>query len=321
MIRPRLEGGQADTPGFPTSEVKPVSNEITVGHSEEYSSNVNLLSQQMDSRFQSAVTFENKTGKSAQFMNQVGAVTAQKRTTRHGDTPLIETPHDSRWVFPVDYEWADLIDKQDERGVRGIVDFESAYVRNGTVAQLRAMDDEVHNAFFSDTTKTGEDHGTTTTWTSFVASNPGHRIAHGSSGLTAAKIKAAVKALRAANVDLRMESPYCAVSSEDIEDLQLEDQYINWDYSDQRALNGSAADIKPFLGVRFIHYEPVNEGAPTTRSVPLWVPSGMGLAQFDGISARVSERGDKSYSTQTYTCGTFGATRLEEKKIVEVQCQ
>lgn len=294
-----------------------MSTEITVGHSEEYSSNVNLKAQQMDSRFQGAFTFENKTGKSAQFMNQVGAVTARKRTTRHGDTPLIETPHDSRWVFPVDYEWADLIDKQDDRGVRGIVDFESAYVRNGTVAQLRAMDDEAYSAFFSDTTKTGEDHATTTTWTAFVAANPGHQITT-AGGLTVAKLKSGLKALRAANVDLRMEMPFCAVSSEDIEDLQLEDQYINYDYSDERALNASAADIKPFLGIRFIHYEPINVSG--TRSVPLWVPSGMGLAQFDGIEARVSERGDKSYSKQVYTCGTFGATRLEEKKVVEIQC-
>jgi len=296
-----------------------MSNEITVGHSEEYASNVNLLSQQMNSRFESAVTVQGVTGKTAQMMQQIGSVTAQKRTTRHADTPLIETPHDSRWVFPVDYEWADLIDKQDDRGVRAIVDFESSYVRNGAAAMKRAMDAEVFDAFFSDTTKTGEDAGTTTTWTAFVAANSAHQIAHGSTGLTAAKIKSAIKALRAANVDLSMETPFCAVSSEDIEDLQLEDQYINYDYSDARALNASAADIKPFLGVRFVHYEPVNSGS--TRSVPLWVPSGMGLGVFDSIEARVSERPDKSYTKQVYTCGTFGATRLEEKKIVEIQCQ
>lgn len=296
-----------------------MSNEITVGHSEEYASNVNLLSQQMNSRFESAVTVQGVTGKTAQMMQQIGSVTAQKRTTRHADTPLIETPHDSRWVFPVDYEWADLIDKQDDRGVRAIVDFESSYVRNGAAAMKRAMDAEVFDAFSSDTTKTGEDAGTTTTWTAFVAANSAHQIAHGSTGLTAAKIKSAIKALRAANVDLSMETPFCAVSSEDIEDLQLEDQYINYDYSDARALNASAADIKPFLGVRFVHYEPVNSGS--TRSVPLWVPSGMGLGVFDSIEARVSERSDKSYTKQVYTCGTFGATRLEEKKIVEIQCQ
>ena len=135
----------------------------------------------------------------------------------------------------------------------------------------------------------------------------------------AAKLKAAKKAIRAANVDLNAEPLFCAVSSEDIEDLEIEDQYINFDYSDERALNAQPGDIKPFMGIRFIHYEPVNSGA--TRSVPLWVPSGMGLGIFDEIEGRVSERSDKSYSKQVYTCTTIGATRLEEKKIVEIQCQ
>lgn len=297
-----------------------MSTEITVGHSEEYASNVRLLSQQMDTRFRSAVTVENKTGKAAQMMNQIGSVRAQKRTTRHADTPLIETPHDSRWVYPVDYEWADLIDKQDDVGVRGIVSFESSYVRNGAAAMNRALDDEVMGAFFSDTTKTGEDAGTTTTWTAFVSANAGHQIAHGSAGLTAAKIKAGLKAFRAANVDLRMEPVFCAVSSAQIEDLQLEDQYINYDYSAERVLNASAADIKPFLGVRFIHFEDL-PFASSTWKVPMWCPSGIGLGIFDEIEGRVSERSDKSYSKQVYTCGTFGATRLEEKKIVEIQCQ
>lgn len=294
-----------------------MSNEINVGHSEEYSSNVSLLSQQMDTRFRSRVTVDNKTGKSAQMMNQVGSVTAQKRTTRHADTPRIDTPHDSRWVFPVDYEYADLIDKQDDAGVRGIVSFESSYVRAGAMALNRALDSEVYDAFFSDTTKTGEDAGTTTGWTAFVAANPGHQITT-AGGLTDGKLKAALKALRAANVDLSVEPVFCAVSSEEIEDLQLEDHYINYDYTATRAQDAPAGEIKPFLGINFVHYEPIADNA--TRRVPLWVPSGMGVGIFDDISGRVSERDDKSYATQVYACGTFGATRLEEKKIVEIEC-
>lgn len=297
-----------------------MGDEITVGFSEEYSSNVNLLSQQMDSRFRGAVTVKSLTGKAAQMMNQVGSVRAQKRTTRNADTPLIPVPHDARWVYPSDYEWADLIDQQDDVGVRSIVSFESSYVEAGAAASNRAIDDEVMSAIFSQTTKTGEGGGTTTDWAGFVNDNAQNQIAHGSTGLTAAKIKAALKALRSHNVDLTREPVFCAVTSEQIEDLQLEDQYISYDYSDQRALNGSAGMIKPFLGVRFIHYEDVTTDG-TTWSVPLWVPSGVGLGIFDDIKGRVSERDDKSYAKQVYTCATIGATRLEEKKVVEIQCQ
>ena len=36
--------------------------------------------------------------------------------------------------------------------------------------------------------------------------------------------------------------------------------------------------------------------------------------------ARIEERADKSYSTQVYYCATFGATRMEEDKVVQIAC-
>jgi|TARA_R110000868_G_scaffold393732_1_gene664832 hypothetical protein len=36
--------------------------------------------------------------------------------------------------------------------------------------------------------------------------------------------------------------------------------------------------------------------------------------------ARIDERSDKSYSTQVYYCATFGSTRMEEDKVVEIAC-
>ena len=46
------------------------------------------------------VTVGSYTGKAAKAVEQIGAVTAQARTSRHADTPLISTPHDARWVSP-----------------------------------------------------------------------------------------------------------------------------------------------------------------------------------------------------------------------------
>jgi|TARA_R100001377_G_scaffold76124_1_gene52905 hypothetical protein len=36
--------------------------------------------------------------------------------------------------------------------------------------------------------------------------------------------------------------------------------------------------------------------------------------------AKIDERADKSYSTQVFYCSTFGATRMEEVKVVEIAC-
>ena len=38
------------------------------------------------------------------------------------------------------------------------------------------------------------------------------------------------------------------------------------------------------------------------------------------IAAKISERADKSYSTQVYYCMSLGAVRMEEKKVVQIPC-
>ena len=292
-----------------------MSTEIPTGFSEEFTTNVELLLQQKQSRFRNAVMVKSFTGKSAKAVEQIGSVTAQKRTTRHADTPLISTPHDARWVFPVDYEWADLIDAQDE--LRAVASFESAYVENGASAQKRAQDDEVIAAFFSDTTKTGEDAGTTTTWTAFASANPLHQIAAGAAGLTVAKLRAAKKALMEAEVDIDSERLYCAISAEQHDDLLGETQAISLDFTTRPVL--VEGRITSFMGFNFIHSERLGLSG-SDRRVPAWAESGMCLGIWGDVVGKVSERDDKSYSTQVYTKTTIGATRLEEKKIVEIIC-
>ena len=86
-----------------------MSFEVNTAFVQQYSTNVGLLLQQRGSKLRNAMTAGSYTGKAAKAVEQIGAVTAQARTSRHGDTPLISTPHDARWVFPTDYEWADIL--------------------------------------------------------------------------------------------------------------------------------------------------------------------------------------------------------------------
>ena len=76
-----------------------MSNEILDWSVIDYKSTVEHLLQQRGSKFRGAVMEDSYHGKSGAAVNQLGAVTAQAKTTRHADTPLIETPQDKRWVF------------------------------------------------------------------------------------------------------------------------------------------------------------------------------------------------------------------------------
>ena len=90
-----------------------MSTQVSTAFVNQFSSNVQLLSQQMGSLLRSCVSEESITGEKG-FFDQVGSTAAQKRTTRHGDTPLMETPHSRRMVTIDTYEWADLIDDADK---------------------------------------------------------------------------------------------------------------------------------------------------------------------------------------------------------------
>ena len=101
-----------------------MSSNITTAFVQQYSANVQMLSQQMGSLLRDKVRVESVVGKNA-FFDQVGSVTAVEKTSRHSDTPQIDTPHARRRVSLADYEFADLIDQQDK--VRLLIDPTSSY--------------------------------------------------------------------------------------------------------------------------------------------------------------------------------------------------
>ena len=72
-----------------------MSTQISQAFVQQYRDNVMQLAQQKTSRLRAAISEERVTGESAYF-DLIGASAAQKRTTRHGDTPLVETPHTRR---------------------------------------------------------------------------------------------------------------------------------------------------------------------------------------------------------------------------------
>lgn len=285
-----------------------MSNEILDWSVIDYKSTVELLLQQRGSKFRGAVMEDSYHGKAGAAVNQIGAVTAQKRTSRHADTPLIETPHDRRWVFPSDFEWADLIDDQDK--LRIISDPTSPYAINGAMSLGRAMDDIIITAA-TGTSITGED-GTVNT--AFPA---GQTATTTSGGLTVAKLREAMQLLLAAEVDVDNEPLFCAIGAQQHDDLLGETQAISLDFTNKPVLVDGR--IKAFMGFNFIDSQRLALSG-TDRTVICWAKSGLHLGIWDNIDARITERPDKSFSVQVYVKGTFGATRVEEKKVVAITC-
>jgi len=242
-----------------------MSNEILDWSVIDYKSTVEHLLQQRGSKFRSTVMEDSYNGKAGAAVNQIGAVNAQLKTTRHSDTPLIETPHDKRWVYPSDYEWADLIDDQDK--LRIIADPTSPYAINGAMALGRAMDDVIIAAA-TGTAKTGED-GTVST--AFPAAQTASTTA---GGLTIAKLREAMQLLIAAEVDVDNEELYCAIGAQQHDDLLGQTQAISLDFTTKPVLVDGR--IKSFMGFNFIDSQRLALSG-TDRTAVCWAKSGLHL--------------------------------------------
>src|SRR5262245_21290296 len=103
-----------------------MSNHITEAFAHEFDRNFRHVAQQKTSRFESCVTPEPKITGTSKSINRLGQRAAQRRTTRHGDTPINEQAHSTRYVDLLDFEDGDMIDDQDK--IRMLVDPKSDYV-------------------------------------------------------------------------------------------------------------------------------------------------------------------------------------------------
>ena len=283
-----------------------MSTQITTAFVNQFSQNIQLLSQQMGSLLRNSVRQETVTGEKA-FFEQIGSAVAQKRASRHASTPIMDTPHARRMVTMSDYEYADLVDDQDK--IRMLISPESTYGKAAAAAIGRAMDDEIIDAL-GGTAKTGVSGGTST------ALPAGQKIAHGSAGLTIAKLISAKKIMDQNSVDPSIER-YIVVSPEQIEDLLNTTSVTSSDFNSVKALVNGTVDS--FMGFRFITSNRLKDDG-TSRLCYAYAREGVVMALGKDVTAKIDPRPDKSYSTQIYYCSTFGASRMQEEMVVEIAC-
>ena len=284
-----------------------MSVQITTAFVEQYKSNVFHLAQQKGSKLRDAVRTESIVGKS-HFFERIGSTAAVKRTSRHADTPRVDTPHSRRKVTMDDYDWADLIDDSDK--VRLLISPQSEYAKAGAYAMGRTMDDVIIAA------ATGNAFGGVSGG-STIALPAGQKIAHGSTGLTIAKLISAKEKLDAANVDPD-EARVLVCSAKQISDLLGTTQITSADFNSVKALVQGYIDT--FMGFKFIRSERLGTDSNGNRQVLAFTNTSMGLALGKDIQTKISERADKNYSTQVYLCMTIGATRVEDEKVIEIAC-
>lgn len=277
-----------------------MSTQITVAMVEQYKANVITLSQQKGSRTRGTVRTEMVKGKSAYF-ERIGAVGMVQATSRHDDTPQIDTPHSRRKVDLYTYRFADLIDNPDK--VRTLIDPQSEYAMAAMYAAGRQIDSTVIAAAIGNAFS-GVSGATT------VALPSAQKIASASSGLTVAKLIAAKEILDTGDVDPDMPRAL-VVRPAGITDLLNSTQVGSSDYNSIKPL--VTGEVKMYMGFQVI----MTNLAPSGKAV-VWTRDAVALAIGSDPMVRISERSDKNYSTQVFVEMDIGATRTEDVGVVEI---
>lgn len=284
-----------------------MSFQITEAFVQQFSTNFYHLSQQQESRLQSRVRQEPGIVGDSKKINRIGATAAQKKTTRHGDTPLIETPHSTRWIDLDDYEWADLVDQLDQKKM--LASPTSDYLKAGVQAMNRAKDDVLYAAM----------RGSARASSGSVALPAGQKVAVAATGLTKAKIIGTKKLFRANEADEENgEQLYFMYSSEAMEDVMGDTTLTSADHLTVQMLQEGKVG-KRWMGFEWVPFERASK-VGNDRFLCAWAKSGVALGTGAEIMTRLTERADKSYAMQPYASMSIGAVRVEEAKVVEVAC-
>ena len=297
-----------------------MSVEIPTAMVDTYNTGIEMLAQQMESRLVGRVRRESETGERMAF-DQVGVVAARKRTTRHGDTQYINSPHRRRWVTMEDFELADLLDLQDL--LRILNNPGDAYSTAFIAALNRQRDAEIIDAARR-TAFIGK-KGTDT-----VDLPAGQVIPHGGTGFTLPKVATAMETLKTANaVDGAAELTIAWTAKQEAEFINTT-EVKSVDFNTQRVLVSGGMDGE-FYGFTYERLEDWTDelGAlhrilpkvGTVRSCMAWVRDGIVLNDPAPPMVRISQLPEKGYAYQYYGYSTFGASRMQESKIVEIEVQ
>lgn len=285
----------------------------------EFSANWEHLVQQKISKLREFISIDRVRGKEKKY-NQMASVAMTQITVRAGTTNITDTAMAQRWLRPLQYEKADLLDEWDSELLGEVSLPQSELVTNHAMAFARKCDEIVLAAAVG-TAFTG---ATGTTSTALPA---GQKVAvdfvesgaAANSGLTIAKLRQAKFILDDADVD-EDDPRIIAVSPKQMQDLLRTTEVTSADYNTVKAL--VAGQLDTFMGFRF---RVVNksffayDGATGIRKVVAYVKSGLKMTDA-GRRVHVDIRPDRSHSLQIRTTASLGATRMEEAKVVEVAC-
>lgn len=303
--------------------------DLTTAFVRQYHSGFERLLQQRGGVLKPYVRLESQSSEK-QFYEQIGEVKAAQVTTRFAESPQADTPLDRRMVTITPFHVGDFIDNFDR--VQTLADPSSPIVENFVMALGREQDRVIYQSIFG-TAYVGKEGTTTRAWDSTYRTVVDESFGTAASGLILAKLIEARRAWLANHNDPAVERPVIIINAAGLADLLNTTQVQSADYNTVKAL--VQGEVDSFVGFKFVGWEgyvldggtnvyrgtSVGAGAETIDRYPVFPKSAILFAQGMGIETEVTRRADRSFHWYAYGRAMFGGTRMQEKKIVEIEAK
>lgn len=290
----------------------------------QFTQRLELKLQQMGSKLRGRVDeYSGYVGKLVSPVNQVGAVKSRAPLGRFVPKAEVVQDYTRRWLTPQDRVIEQYYDNLDQ--LRTIVEPKSKATENAAMAAGRDWDDAIIAAA-TGTALLGQDASslTTETFSTTYFQISASFAAGGATGLTVSKMIEARRILRHYENDLEVDPVTIVIGSQQESDLLKQVQVTSRDYNEEIAKNTVLHDgkVTRFVGMDVVVMERLTQTTVnTTRGVLVYVRSGLHLGIWKDLETNIFRRPDlEANPWDVSTIYTFGATRTQPGKVIQVLC-
>jgi hypothetical protein len=288
-----------------------MSTTITQAFVQQWDNSIRLAAQQAESRLMKAVTDRGTITGDGFTINNLTSVELDENTVRHGDTEWGDISHSNRLGVMKDFYKALPLDRNDIPKMIVNPVTGGSYMTSLINARNRKADQVIYSALGSSILSKD---GVTTN--SLQSAN---KVAHGSVGLTKAKIITTRSIFRGFEADEENgEELFFLYNDKALEDIMTDTTLTSADYMAVQMLQEGKVSNR-WMGFTWIPYQNVTF-AGSTYYLYAWAKSGLhfGKGYEEG---NVTRRGDKKDLWQVSMGASYGAGRQDENKVVEVAFQ
>lgn len=289
----------------------------------QFKDNLILALQQKVSKLRDKVDYAGDyQGEGAQAVEQLAPTEVDDNNDRYGDTPLMVPQYDARWIYPVDVHWGTLISKKDK--LREVTDPTSALMTNAAAAFGRQIDWLILDAAFG-VAKTGLKGATNTPFPNDQKLNVQLGGGGADAGMTYDKFLAATEMMLASEVDVDNDEFFMAITAKQNTDLMKIAEVKGDQYNMRPTIKDGL--VTSYGMWKFVHLNGKRKGDPlvkkvgNNRLIPAWAKSGLHLGAWEEMTTMLERDASKKYMPRPYASQTHGATRTDEKKVIQIPCK